>query len=115
MTSFRDFMNSLFATAEAGTRTKSGKKIHHANPSRVPLNVLTGCKQELVVVPGTDHPASTREGKPIFATRKGGQRYRVTDQYGITRKQWKAMINDEKRKAAGRYVGPFGFPSKAVA
>jgi len=115
MTNFSDFMSNLFAQAQSGERTKSGKQIHHANPSRIPANVLAGCKTELVVIPGSDHPASTREGKPIFALNSRGQRYRVTDQYAITRKAWKKLVADEKRRAAGRFVGVFGFPSKAVA
>lgn len=112
---FYDFMRNMFAQVESKDRTKSGKQIHHANPSRIPANVLAGCVQELVIVPGSDHAASTREGKPVFAVNKHGQRYRVTDQYGITRKQWKKLVADEKRRAAGRFVGVFGFPSKAAA
>lgn len=114
MTKFSDFMSNLFAKAATTERTKSGKQIHAANPSRIPANVLAGCKVELVIVPGSDHPASTREGKPIFALNKRGQRYRVTDQYGVTRKQWKKLVADEKRRAAGRFVGVFDFPSKVA-
>lgn len=109
MTNFYEFMSSFFAQA------KSNRQLHHANPPGVPSSILAGCKVELVVVPGSDRPASTREGKPVFALNSHGQRYRVTDQYAITQKQWKKLVADEKRRAAGRFVGPFGFPSKAVA
>lgn len=115
MTSFSEFMSNLFAQAESGARTKSGKQIHHANPSRIPACVLNGCVQELVIVPGSDQPASTRKGKPVFALNKQGRKYRVTDQYGITRQRWKKLVADEQRAAAGRFVGTFDFPRKAVA
>ena len=108
MTNFADFKTVLLE------QDKSNLK-HHANPSGIPDSVTGGCKIKLVAVPGSDHPASTREGKPIFALNKRGQRYRVTDQYAITQKRWKKLVADEKRRAAGRFVGTFDFPRKSVA
>ncbi|HEY7824529.1 MAG TPA: hypothetical protein VIG24_16930 [Acidimicrobiia bacterium] len=88
--------------------------IHELGPVRkgTPINVLMGCKKELVVIPGTDRPATRKDGTPIFAKDKHGKRYMVMDQYGVTKKQWKQMQNDQKRKAAGRWYS--GKPAEAA-
>lgn len=79
--------------------------IHELGPVQkgTPLNVLQGCKQELVVIPGTDRPATRKDGTPIYSKDKRGQKYLVMDQYAVPKKQWKAMQQAEKRKAAGRW------------
>ena len=80
--------------------------IHEIGPhirKGTPLNVLQGCKKELVVIPGSDRPATRKDGTPIYAKDKRGQKYLVMDQYAVTKKQWKQMQNDQKRKAAGRW------------
>ena len=83
--------------------------IHELGPhkkSGLPMCVAAGCKKELVLVPGKTSPAFTKEGKPIMArtkARDGGRLYQVQDNYGISKKQWKSMVNDQKRKAAGRW------------
>lgn len=80
--------------------------IHEIGPHRqsgTPMSVLTGCKKGVVVIPGSDRPAMRRDGTPIFAVDKHGKKYLVTDQYGVSSRQWKAMQNDQKRKAAGRW------------
>lgn len=78
---------------EIGTRVRAG----------IPTSVLAGCKEELVLIPGAVQFAYTKEGKPVLAKNKKGQTYHVQDNYAVTRKQWKAMQNDQKRKAAGRW------------
>lgn len=93
--------------ARAGMPTDFGSALRD-NPrlptSGIPASVLGGCKQELVVIPGTDRPAFTKEGKPVLAHVKGsGRKYQVMEQMGIPRKQWKALVNEQKRKAAGRW------------
>ena len=41
---------------------------------------------------------------PVMARLKGsGRVYQVTEQIAIPRKQWKALVNEQKRKAAGRW------------
>lgn len=80
--------------------------IHEIGPHMrkgTPINVLMGCKKELVVMPGMDRPATRKDGTPIYAKDKHGKQYLVMDQYAVTRKQWKQMQNDQKRKAAGRW------------
>lgn len=71
--------------------------------SGTPLNVLMGCKPALTVVPGTDTPARTKEGKPVLAKNKAGRVYQVMDQYAIPTKRWKQMQRDQQRREAGRY------------
>ena len=68
-----------------------------------PINVLMGNKKEHVIVPGQTSPAYTKEGKPVMAQDKHGRVYHVQDQYAVSKKQWKSMVNDQKRKAAGRW------------
>lgn len=80
--------------------------IHELGPHRrsgTPISVLTGCRKELVVLPGMDQPAVRKDGTPIISKDKHGRDYQVMDQYAVTKKQWKAMQNDQKRKAAGRW------------
>lgn len=71
--------------------------------SGIPASVLGGCKEELVLIPGAVQLAFTREGKPVLAKNKQGRVYQVSENYAVTRKQWKAKQNDQKRKAAGRW------------
>ncbi|ARB06148.1 hypothetical protein FDH38_gp094 [Dinoroseobacter phage vB_DshS-R5C] len=77
-----------------------------------PVNVLMGCKEELVIVPGSDRPATRKDGTPIIGTAKGGKKYQVMDQYAIPKKRWKAMQNDQKRKAEGRWYS--GEPQSSI-
>lgn len=87
-------------------RLLDGMGIHEIGPhvrKGTPVSVLMGCKQELVLVPGATRPAFTREGKPVMAKDKHGRPYHVTDNYGVPKKLWKKMVNDQKRKDAGRW------------
>jgi len=80
--------------------------IHELGPHRhsgIPLSVLGGCKKAVTIVPGTEKPAYTKEGKPVMAKDKHGRVYHATDQYGIPTKQWKQMQREQKRKAEGRW------------
>lgn len=78
----------------------------------VPMSVLTGCNTELVAIPGMDQPAFSKKGKPIMAKDKHGRIYQVQENYAVTRKQWKAMQNDEKRKSEGRWYS--GEPQSSI-
>lgn len=73
------------------------------SPRGTPACVLNGCKKELVLIPGSTRLAYDRKGKPILAKNKAGRLYHVSETYGVTKAQWKAMQNDQKRKAAGRW------------
>ena len=83
----------------------AGMGIHELGPVQkgTPINVLMGCKKELVQVPGASQPATRKDGTPIYSVDKRGNRYLVMDNYAVTKKQWKQMQNDQKRKAAGRW------------
>lgn len=75
-------------------------------PRGIPLNVLAGCPPGVFILPGPGKPALTRKGKQMIAQTKasqGGQRYQVMDQRAVSMRGWKMRINDEKRKAAGRW------------
>ena len=78
----------------------------------LPMNVAMGNKTELVAIPGLGAPAFSKSGKPIMAKDRHGRPYQVTENYGVTRKQWKQMQNDEKRKAAGRWYS--GEPQSSI-
>ena len=81
--------------------------------SGTPMSVLTGCRKGVMVVPNTDHPAMTRAGKPLICQRKGsGQKYQAMDQHGMDRRDWKRRVNDEKRKATGRWYS--GEPQSSI-
>lgn len=56
-----------------------------------PASVLNGCRRQHVIVEGA----------------RGSV-------YSIPVKRWKAMVRAEERKARGRYVGPFDFPTKGA-
>jgi hypothetical protein len=92
-------------------------------PSGIPMSVLTGCVRQVVVIPGSERPAMRKNGEPMISkmkvkTEAGSTRlvdYQVMDQYAIDRQRWKKLVYQERRKASGRYVGPFGFPAKAAA
>jgi hypothetical protein len=83
--------------------------IHELGPhlrSGLPPNVAAGCRKKVVLIPGASRPAFTKEGKPVMArteASKGGRPYQVMDNLGISVKEWKSRVNDEKRKAAGRW------------
>jgi len=68
-----------------------------------PINVLLGNKKEHVIIPGQSSPAYTKEGNPVMAKDKYGRVYHVQDQYAVSKKLWRSMVNDQKRKAEGRW------------
>ena len=72
-------------------------------PKGTPACVLNGCKPETVIIPRSGRPAFTKKGKPVMAKDKHGKVYQVTEHYGMSKKMWKQMLNDQKRKAAGRW------------
>jgi hypothetical protein len=119
---FRGLIDSILGKAEPESIFPGvmGKILAHEgiyaigphNRTGTPMSVLNGCKEELVLIPGASALAFTKEGKPIMAKAKTGRAYQVTENYAVTRKQWKAMQNDQKRKAAGKAV-VFGFPESA--
>lgn len=84
--------------------------IHEFGPNMpqkgVPASVLGGCRKGVVPVPKSERPAMV-DGKPMISRRKGQGTYQVVDTYGISLVRWKGLVNDQKRKHAGRYVGPF--------
>lgn len=79
--------------------------IHEIGPAKtgIPLSVLMGCKKEHVLIPGASRPSYTREGKPVIAKNEHGKEYHVMENYAVTKKMWKSMQNDQKRKAEGRW------------
>ena len=83
--------------------------IHEIGPHMrrgTPPEVLAGCRRKVYVPPAPGEPAFTREGKPIIAKQKtslGGRPYHVLNHRGIDNRVWKSMLNDQKRKAAGRW------------
>lgn len=115
MNLFQNIMSKLFGSVKddksgavpgAMGRLLASMGIHQLGPrmSRgTPPSVLGGCKTELVLLPGMSKPAYTKEGKPVLAKNKQGRVYHVTENYAVTRKQWKQMVNDQKRKEAGRW------------
>ncbi len=113
MNIFGQIMSKLFGKTKdmegpipgAQGRILASMGIHEIGPhirKGTPLSVLNGCRKELVVVPGSDRPAFTKEGKPVLAKDKHGRTYQVTDQYAVPVKRWKQMLRDEERKASGR-------------
>lgn len=115
MNLFQNIMSKLFGSAKddksgavpgAMGRLLASMGIHELGPFQsrgIPPSVLGGCKPELVLLPGMSKPAYTKEGKPVLAKNKAGRTYHVTENYAVTRKQWKQMVNDQKRKEAGRW------------
>ena len=82
--------------------------IHEIKPATrgTPTNVLAGCRPGVFIVPGPGTPALTKEGKQVIAQMRasmGGKRYQVMDQRAVSSREWKSRINDEKRKAEGRW------------
>ncbi|UXO93776.1 hypothetical protein Pan1_61 [Pseudanabaena phage Pan1] len=79
--------------------------IHELGPVQrgIPGSVLMGNREELVLIPGATRPAYTKEGKPVLIKTKQGRTIQATENFAVTRKQWKQMINDQKRKAEGRW------------
>lgn len=113
MNIFKNLINSLLAkdVATPAIPGAMGKllaqmgitEIGPRQVSGTPISVLMGCKKELVLIPGATSLAYTREGKPVLAKNKHGRTYHVMDNYAVTRKQWKQMQNDQRRKEAGRW------------
>jgi len=87
----------------------AGMGIHEIGPHMrggAPINVLMGCKKKVMLIPGATRPAYTKEGKPVMARTKasaGSRLYHVQDNLGISVREWKSRVNDEKRKAVGRW------------
>jgi len=80
--------------------------IHELGPhkrSGLPINVAMGCRKKVVLIPGATRPAYTKEGKPVMAKDKHGRTYHVQDNLGMGVKEWKSRVQDEKRKAEGRW------------
>lgn len=79
--------------------------IHELGPMSkgIPTSVLMGNKEELVLIPGATRPAYTKEGKPVLIKTKHGRTIQATENWAVPRKQWKQMVNDQKRKAEGRW------------
>lgn len=84
----------------------AGMGIHEIGPhirKGTPVNVLMGCKEELVPVPGMSTPAIRKNGEPLLAKDRHGRVYQVMDNYGIPKKRWKQMQREQARKAAGQW------------
>jgi len=113
MNIFQKITEKLFGKEEQQTAIPgamgdllAGMGIHELGPHRrsgVPFSVLGGCKKAVTIVPGSEKPAYTKEGKPVMAKDKNGRVYHVMDQYSIPTKQWKQMQREQKRKAEGRW------------
>lgn len=116
MSIFNDLMSKLFKSGPdmsgpvpgAMGKVLASIGIHEIKPAPrgTPVNVLAGCRPGVFVVPGPGTPALTKEGKPVIAKLRasmGGKRYHVMDQRAISARDWKSRINDEKRKATGRW------------
>uniref|UniRef100_A0AAU7VGE9 Uncharacterized protein n=1 Tax=Dinoroseobacter phage vB_DshS_R26L TaxID=3161158 RepID=A0AAU7VGE9_9CAUD len=112
MSIFNTLMNKILGTPDpegpvpgAMGKILAGMGIHEIKPAPkgIPVSVLNGCKQELVLVPGMSSPAYTKEGKPVMARDKHGRVYHVMDNYAIPKKRWKQMQREQARKEAGRW------------
>ena len=83
--------------------------IHELGPpmrSGTPTNVLMGCKKGTILIPGATRPAFTKEGKPVMAKTKdskGGRKYQVQDNMGMSVAEWKSRVKDQERKANNRW------------
>lgn len=95
---------SLYARAgipnDFGSAFRDNPRLHY---NGTPPSVLAGCRKLLVAIPGENKPAVTKEGKPIISRDKRGTPYHVMDQYSVPVRLYKQMVNDQKRKAAGRW------------
>ncbi len=69
----------------------------------MPRSVFMGCKTEHVRIPGTDKPSFISHDKPRMARNKHGKLYQVMEGLCMERRRWKTLVNDQKRKAAGRW------------
>ena len=108
----RDFLKGKLGEDQAGPvpgamgKLLASMGIHEFgefNRRGIPPSVLGGCKQELVLMPGSSKPALGRDGKPMMAKDKKGRQYQVMDTYGVPVKRWKQMQRDQERKAKGKY------------
>lgn len=124
MAIFQDLMAKLFKSGPdlsgpvpgAMGKILASMGIHEIKPATrgTPMNVLAGCRPGVFAIPGPGTPALTKEGKQVVAKTRasmGGRPYQVMDQRGISMREWKTRINDEKRKKAGRWYS--GRPAEA--
>lgn len=88
--------------------------IHELKPTqpRVPYGALVTNSANLVIVPGTEQAAVNRRGEPMMARAKGGREYRVMENYAVSRKQMRAMMQEQKRRAEGRWYS--GEPQASI-
>lgn len=80
--------------------------------SGIPLSVLMGCKKEVVMIPGTQTAARDKDGNVLMRKDKRGRSVPVMQTYGMTRKEWKARVQMENRKAESRWYS--GEPQSSI-
>jgi len=75
----------------------------HLQTRGIPDSVLLGCKPKVVAIPRTEHTARRKDGTVIKRKNKRGRDVDVIDVYGVSAKEWKKRLNDQKRRANGRW------------
>lgn len=102
-----------------GRAGKKKKREFRATPGGRPANVLPNGRVVRIpaIVQFNAVPHITREGQPVFAREKaikGGGVYQVMCHRAVDRRELKKAIYQAERAKRGRYVGPFGAPTKAA-
>lgn len=96
------------------TKTKKGKRPFMSTPGGLPANIHPSGRVErkAAIVQFNAAPHTTREGKPVLAKDKQGKTYQVMTHRAVDRRTLKQAVYQAERAKRGRYVGPFGAPSK---
>lgn len=117
---FASFIGRLLSKVAAPSRNDvslsfkrpTGPQVYARSAPGLPNSVAAGCRKKLFIVPRSEHPAFTKKGKRLMQRTKDGRDYQIMDQRGVDWKVWKAAVNDQRRKAAGRWYS--GEPQSSI-